>query len=148
MAASNSSRDATVDLLDALVGQQLVDVVRLCYVPSEPNESGWIEGIQLTLDSASIWISVDPDYDALAVQRAAAPAMDDEQVLVNARRSVPWRRWIGKPLRFAWIGINHRGYLDTVTVGFDHYSPSVCIVAVASRIVEYTVSQVQQRTRR
>jgi hypothetical protein len=123
--------------LDRAVGQRLSDVHHRTFAPPDAERVG-VVAIQLSFEKQQLYVSVDCDDDTIVVADFAPP-ISLHEADVSARHLPHWQPNHAKRLEFAWLCINHKGYVDGVQFGFAHYHPTISIVAVGSALQTYCI---------
>jgi hypothetical protein len=103
-------------------------------------EDGCRDFIALKFSAGVLAFSVDDDDDTVEV-RCQETETFDPTGLDRADAVAPWSSWTGKPFGWGWVAINQQGYEDGILLSFGGLEPSVLLVAAASSLRVYAVSE-------
>ncbi len=103
-------------------------------------EDGCVDFLALKFPAAVLTFTVDADDDTVEVRGQEAETFDPSG-LVRADAVAPWSSWIGRSFGWGWVTVNQQGYQDGVLLSFGGLEPCVLLVAAASSLRVYTVTE-------
>lgn len=140
VAKNKRSAQAMIRHLDGVIGHKLVGVRQLALRPvARARSERHVVAIELDLEERKICFVVNSHWDTIEIA-TISPMVDSATRWVNSTEDLPWSKWLHKPLKFGWIWINNRGYIDGVSLGFDAYNPSISMISISHSIEEYELS--------
>ena len=97
--------------------------------------------LELRFETATLWISVDPEFDTILLHATAPDGMDETP---RRHPHAFWDECLGMCAQWAWLMTNQQGYTDGVRFEFGNPDTpntiAVDIVAVASGL-EFAVAR-------
>lgn len=108
-------------------------------------EDGSRDLLVLQFSAGALAVAVDADTDTVEARYEEAEAFNSSG-LIRAGTFAPWASLIGQTFGWGGVVINQQGYQDGVLLSFGGLQPSVLLVAAASSLRVYSMSEATNGT--